>query len=79
MSAKHFMIFYKKGTGTFIVTEPRPWAKENQHLFPEYDFINRIPITTEVEKRLINHHGFQLVIDNEDIVLIQNLDISLEL
>lgn len=79
MSAKHFMIYYKRGTGTFIVTEPRPWAKENQHLFPEYDFINRIPITNEVEKRLINHHGFQLVIENEDIVLIQNLDISIEL
>lgn len=79
MAAKHFIIYYKRGTGTFIVTEPRPWAKENQHLFPEYDFINRVPITNEVERLLINQYGFQTVIENEDIVLIQNLDINLEL
>ena len=79
MAAKHFIIYYKRGTGTFIVTEPRPWAKENQHLFPEYDFINGTPITNEVERLLINQHGFQTVIENEDIVLIQNLDINLEL
>jgi hypothetical protein len=24
MAAKHFMIYYGQGTGTYIVTEPRP-------------------------------------------------------
>jgi hypothetical protein len=31
MAAKHFMIYYQKGSGTYVVTEPRPWARENQH------------------------------------------------
>jgi len=35
MAAKHFMFYYKRGTGTFVVTEPRPWARENQNLFPD--------------------------------------------
>jgi hypothetical protein len=79
MAAKHYLIYYKLGSGTFIVTEPRPWAKENQHLFPEYDFINRFPITTEIENRLINQYGFQKVIENDDIVLIQNFNTNLNL
>gem|GEM_PF-4969538 len=73
------MIYYKRGTGTFVVTEPRPWSKENQQLFLEYDFVNRFPTTNEVEKRLIDHHGFRKVIENDDVVLIQNLDITLNL
>jgi hypothetical protein len=76
MAAKHFMIYYHTGTGTFIVTEPRPWAKENQHLFPEYDFVNRFPTTNEVETRLINDYRFRRVVQNDEVVLIQNLDIT---
>lgn len=29
MAAKHFLIFYQKGVGTYIITEPRSWAREN--------------------------------------------------
>jgi hypothetical protein len=79
MAAKHFIMYYKRGTGNFVITEPRPWAKENQHVFPEYDFIHRIPITTAVEKRLIDQYGFRTVIENDYVVLIQNLDITLDL
>ena len=68
------MIFYQRGTGTFVVTEPRLWAKENQNLFPEYDFVGRFPTTNAVETRLINEYGFRRVVRNDDIVLIQNLD-----
>lgn len=32
------MIYYKKGSGTYIVPEPKPWAKENQNYFPRYTF-----------------------------------------
>lgn len=57
---KHFICYYKQGTGTYIITEPRPWAKENQHLFPAYDFINNIPTTNAVEDFLIENYNFQL-------------------
>ncbi len=79
MAAKHFMMYYKRGTGTFVVTEPRPWAKENQILFPDYDFIERVPTTNTVEQLLINQYGFQKVLENEDVVLIQNVDTNLTL
>ena len=79
MAAKHFMMYYKRGTGTFVLTEPRPWAKENQTLFPDYDFIQRVPTTNAVEKLLINQYAFQKVIENEDVVLIQNLDTARDL
>lgn len=74
MAAKHFMMYYQRGTGTFVVTEPRPWAKENQDLFPDYDFVTQIPTTNTVEERLINNYGFRRVVRNDDVVLIQNLD-----
>jgi hypothetical protein len=79
MAAKHFMMYYKRGTGTFVVTEPRPSAKENQILFPDYDFIERVPTTNTVEQLLINQYDFQKVIENEDVVLIQNVDTNLNL
>jgi len=79
MAAKHFMMYYKRGTGTFVVTEPRPWAKENQILFPDYDFIERVPTTNTVEQLLINQYDFQKVVENEDVVLIQNVDTNLTL
>jgi hypothetical protein len=76
MAAKHFMMYYHRGTGTFIVTEPRPWSKENQNFFPEYDFVRQYPTTNLVETRLINEFGFRRVVQNDDVVLIQNLDTS---
>jgi hypothetical protein len=79
MAAKHFMMYYKIGTGTFVITEPRPWAKENQDIFPEYDFVKRIPTTNAVENRLIDQFGFRTVIENDNVVLIQNLDMTLDL
>jgi hypothetical protein len=78
MAAKHFMVYYQRGTGTFIVTEPRPWAKENRHVFPVYNFINQIPTTNSVERRLIEDYGFRKVIENEEIVLVQSLNTNLE-
>ncbi len=54
------MIYYKQGTGTYVVTEPRPWARENQHLFPHFDFVN-------------NHH-FEIDVETAAVVVIQNLD-----
>ena len=32
MAAKHFIMYYQKGAGTYIITEPRPWARENKDL-----------------------------------------------
>jgi hypothetical protein len=33
MAGKHFLIYYHRGAGTFVVTEPRPSARENQYSF----------------------------------------------
>lgn len=80
MAAKHFMIFYKRGTGTYIVTEPRPWARENQHHFPNYTFQpNNHPTTDTVEAWLIENRNFQRVVDNDFVSLIQNVDPDLDL
>ncbi len=80
MAAKHFMIYYQNGTGTYIVTEPRPWARENQHHFPDYSFQPVNPPTTNViEEWLINNKNFQRIVDNESISLIQNIDPDLDL
>lgn len=80
MAAKHFMIYYKQGTGTYIVTEPRPWARENQHHFPDYTFqSDDCPITNVIEAWLINNKNFQRVVDNDSISLIQNVDPNLDL
>lgn len=80
MAAKHFMIYYHRGTGTYVVTEPRPWARENQHHFPNYTFQpNNHPTTDAVEAWLIENRNFQRVVDNDFVSLIHNVDPDLEL
>ncbi len=32
MAAKNFIIYYKRGTGTYVVTEPRPSEEKNSIL-----------------------------------------------
>ncbi len=56
---KHFIFYYKQGTGTYIITEPRPWSRENQHHFPNYDFIGNFPTTDVIENFLMVNYGFQ--------------------
>ena len=75
MANKHFIIYYKNGTGTYIVTEPRPWARENQNLFPGFNFTNITPNTNMIIKWLIENRGFQKQIFEESgIVVISNLN-----
>lgn len=80
MAAKHFMIYYQNGSGTYVVTEPRPWARENQHHFPNYTFQpNNHPTTDAIEAWLIENRNFQRVINNNSISLIQNVNPDLDL
>ena len=79
--AKQFIIYYKQGTGTYVVTEPRPWARENQGHFPDYDFTQDNHPTSEVIRNyLIENFGFiQNPNGNDEINLIYNLDPGLVL
>ncbi|NBW30324.1 MAG: hypothetical protein EBR35_03585 [Flavobacteriales bacterium] len=79
MAGKHFLIYYHRGAGTFVVTEPRPSARENQNLFLDYDFAENFPTTNEIENQLENQFGFNRVIDNDEIILLQNLSLNLEI
>jgi hypothetical protein len=81
MAKKHFMIYYKKGTGTYITTEPRPWSRENQNLFPNFNFVdnNNSPNTNFIENLLTNDHNFIRVYDDDDVTLIQNINPNLDL
>jgi hypothetical protein len=80
MAAKHFMIYYQRGTGTYVVTEPRPWARENQHHFPDYTFqADNHPTTNNIEAWLIENKQFIRVVDNDFVSLIQNVDPNLDL
>lgn len=80
MAAKHFMIYCHKEPGTYVVTEPRPWASENRHHFLNYNFQpNNHPTTDVVEVWLIENRNFQRVVDTDDISLIQNVDPEIDL
>jgi len=78
MAKKHFIIYYKQGTGTYVVTEPRPWSRENQQHFQGFDFIDNHPITDIIEDYLINNHNFiRDENENENVTVIYNLDPNL--
>lgn len=77
MAAKHFIMCYQKGAGTYIITEPRPWARENKQHFPTYDFISKHPTVAKIEKVLIDRYHFKKVLITKDIVLVQNIYPSL--
>lgn len=78
MNDKHFIIYYKQGTGTYVITEPRPWAKENQAYFSTYDFINTHPTTNVIEQFLINNFGF-VINHYPNITVLINLDPNINL
>lgn len=74
------MIYYHKGTGTYIVTEPRPWARDNRNNFPGFNFSpNNHPTTKFIEEWLIANRNFIRVVNTRNIVVIQNLDPNLTL
>lgn len=80
--AKHFMMYYKNGTGTFVVTEPKPWANENRGKFPNHSFTSNSnkPTTSEIEKYLIDNHGFiRSTQNNSKTHLIYNLNPNINL
>ena len=77
--AKQFIIYYKRGTGTFVVTEPRPWARENRHHFPEIDFEKKHPTTKYIQNYLINHLNFNIGHEDDEISVIYNLDPNLNI
>lgn len=81
MAKKHFMIYYKKGTGGYVISEPRPWARENQHYFPRYDFSSdNHPTPVIIEEWLINNKNFQRGdFNNPTVEVIFNLDPNIDL
>jgi len=64
------MIYYHRGTGTYVTTAPRAWAWENQHRFPGRNFVNDHPSSNEVEEYLVNNHQFTLVEYDHDLVTV---------
>lgn len=77
---KVFLIFYKIGTGTFIITEPIPWARENQKHFPTYNFTSKnIPTTNTICKYLRKNYNFEKQVDKNGIKAYTNLDPDLNL
>ena len=77
MSAKNYIIYYQAEAGTYVVTEPRPWARGNKSLFPAYDFITSEPNVDTIERYLFQHHGFNRVVSTPEIVVLINVDPSL--
>ncbi len=74
------MIYYHRGSGTYVVTAPRAWAWENQTHFPNHDFINHHPTVNEVEEYLMQNHDFvRKVYNNELVTVISNLNPTLVL
>lgn len=77
---KHFLIFYKKGTGTFIITEPLPWARENQaHFFPKYNFTTKVPTTNAICEYLEKKYKFKKQVDKSGVKAYTNLDPDLNM
>lgn len=81
MAKKHFIIYYKKGTGGYVISEPRPWARENQHYFPQFDFsISNHPTTDIIEEWLITNKNFKRgEFENTNVEVIFNLDPNIDL
>ena len=72
------MIYFCKSAGTFVVTEPLPWARQNQEYFLEFDFTNNKPRTEDVNLWLQNNRNF-LRENYEGVVVLYNLNPNIEL
>lgn len=79
MAKKHFMIYYQKGTGTFVITEPRPWARENRNLFGGLNFDDNHPTPNFIEKKLVDEFKFiREIYEEENVVVTYNLNPNLD-
>lgn len=78
MNNKHYLIFFCKSAGTYVVTEPLPWSRHNQHHFPQFDFVNTKPRTEDINLWLEENRNF---IRHEyiGIVVLINLDPNVNL
>lgn len=71
---KIFLIFYANGTGSYVVTEPMPWARENKHHFKSFNFIDKKPTSNVICKYLVDNFQFKKVVDNSGITTFVNLN-----
>ena len=66
INKKHFIIF--NNNGVISASTPKDWARANQILFPNYNFVNRTPTINVIEKYLIDNLKFHKV-ENEEVVI----------
>lgn len=73
MNRTHFLIYYVRESGSYIITTPRLWAKANLHHFPN----NNDPRTHAIETYLIENYGFVESVENEETSVIYNFNIHI--
>ena len=66
INKKHFIIF--NNNGVISASTPKDWARANQILFPNYNFVNHTPTINVIEKYLIDNLKFHKV-ENEEVVI----------
>lgn len=70
INKKHFVL-YNNG-GVISATTPKDWARANQDLFSNYNFIDskNTPTVAVIEKKLAKL-GFKYLLNNEIVVFYQ--------
>ncbi len=78
--AKQFITYYQRGSGTYVITAPRAWARENKNLFPDYSFSDKRnhPTSAVIINYLIENFGFIVGHKDSEISIIYNFNPSLD-
>lgn len=71
-SKTHFLIFYVKESGSYVITTPRLWADTN----PSH-FKNNSPRDVEIEKYLITNFGFTEIPPNNRTKVLHNFSVNI--
>jgi hypothetical protein len=68
INKKHFVLF--NNGGVISATTPKNWARANQTLFPNHDFLNsaNTPTVDVIENHLRNQGQFS-ILENDEIVI----------
>lgn len=74
INKKHFVL-YNNG-GVISATTPKDWARANQNLFSNYNFLDskNTPTVAVIEKEL-SRLGFNPVINNEIVIFYQYINL----
>jgi hypothetical protein len=69
MNRRHYVIYFDDEL--LIETTPKDWARENENLFPDYNFDVEMPTSNKIESYLVAEKGFTRIESKNRVITLE--------